>query len=538
MRLSLDMLGYSLSRKTEVHTYRRPESTSSRKLRKGPFASGRGFGRPMLAIAESFEYESVATKSNMAGRVVVLDADMLERLIAANALAADALYLCAGPAPETWLRADPNLKPCMMAAPSQTAAGLLNLAQETFDLFDCWESSLTGILLDGGGFQAMLEATDPVMFHPLALQDNDFHLVAFSNMARKHGILDYFANGRSLAPEVVGNMVRGGAYARIVDNMSPYAFDLREVSGIALNLRYQGKFEGFLLVNAPEMDDAMAAYYGDVLTVLGGYVNRLLDDRGRFESHWMTSNELRKLFASGLRGEPLDPTSWRKALIDSGWSADATTRVLCMGTENSSDGAMGYLKKAVDQKWPGVATVLQDDKLAVLTSEEALARELESPYGLELGQIFQELRVRIGASRVLHNSGNLEAAFKEAELAMGLAPIWDGIGALIRFEGVALEAIVGKAMEMLPLESLCDEALVELKRIDESSNTDYFSTVKTYLDNRLNAAAASRALNIQRSTFFYRLNRMKELTGLDLEKATSEQLVHIALSVWMLDHNL
>ena len=536
MRLSLDLLGYSLSRKTEVHIYRRLETATSRKLRKGALGLGESYGRPVLALAEPGERTNAAiNERSMAGRVVVLNADMLERLLATNGLAVDALYLCAGPAPEAWTKTGSVLKSHVISAPSETAGQLLNLVQETFDLFDCWESDLTRILLEGGGFQAILEASDPVMFHPLALQDNDFHLIAFSGMAREHGILEYFANGRSLTPEVVGNMVRGGAYARIVDNVDPYAFDLREVKGIALNLRHQGKFEGFLIVNVPEMDDALAAYYGGVLNVLGSYVSRLLDDRGRFESHWMTSNELRRLFASGLRGEPLDPISWRKALIDSGWSAGAAARVLCMCPEDASDGAIGYLKKAIDQKWPGVATVLQGDKLAVLASEEGLTRELDPPSGAELDLVFQELRIRIGASRPLRNSGNLETAFKEAEQAMGLAPIWDGIGTLVRFEEVTLEVLVGKAAEKLPVESLCLEALLELKRIDESSKTEYFNTVKAYLDSRLNAAAASRELNIQRSTFFYRLNRIKELTGLDVEKAESEQLTHIALSVWMLD---
>ena len=536
MRLSLGLLGYALSRKTEVSIRSCPKLASSSGPWDGVLAPGKGFGRPVLATIESFGGGSAASRlgHSMSGRVVVLDSIVLENLYAAGSLASDALYLCAGSPPETWLEKRPSPKQTMIFAPSETAGELLNLVQDIFDQFDGWESNLTRALLEGGGFQAMLEATDSVMFHPLALQDNNFHLVAFSNMAREQRILDYFENGRSLAPEVVGNMVRGGAYARIVGNQGPYMFDLREVRGIAINLRHQGNFEGFLLVNVPEMDDALLAYYGDVLTVLGGYVGKLLDDRGRFESHWMTSNNLRKLFAAGLRGDPLDPTSWSKALIDSGWTAETDTLVLCIGAHNSDDGTIGYLKKTVDQRWPHAATVLQGERLAVLTTEEELSREFESNKS-ELNSILHELRIYIGMSRPLRNCRGIETAFKEAEMAMSLAPIWNGFDALTRFEDVAIKALISKATETLPVESLCDESLIKLAKIDEASKTNYLGTIKAYLDNRLNAAAAARALNIQRSTLFYRFNRIKELTGLDIEKARLEQLVLIALSIWMLN---
>ena len=536
MRLSLELLGYSLSRKTGVRIHARVKPTPGRRPRRGSFASGEGFGRPVLATESSIGTGCAAASDvySWSGRAVVLDSAALENMLSTNALAADALYLCAGTAPEAWFEMAPTSMPSLVEVPSENVSGLLNLVQGVFDLFDGWESSLKGILLDGGGFQAMLEATDSVMFHPLALQDSDFHLVAFSNMAREQGILEYFVDGRSLAPEVVGNMVEGGAYARIVDNRGPYTFDLREVRGVALNLRYQERFEGFLLVNVPEMDESLAAYYGDVLTVLGDYAGRLLGDRGRFESHWLTSNELRVMFLAGLRGEPLDPTSWSKALIDSGWRVDEAIRILCMRASDAAEGTIGYLKKAVDQRWPAAVAVLQGDELAVLASEGEISRHLVSPQESELGRVLQDLSIKVGASRRIWDCGDLRTAFAEAEQAAGLAPVWEGGVSLIRFENVALEVLVGKALETLPVKSLCDEALVQLAGIDEESHTDYLDTVRAYLDNRLNAAAAARALSIQRSTFFYRLGRIKELTGLDIEKADSEQLAHIALSVWML----
>lgn len=53
MRLSLELLGYSLSRKTGVRIHARVKPTPGRRPRRGSFASGEGFGRPVLATESS-----------------------------------------------------------------------------------------------------------------------------------------------------------------------------------------------------------------------------------------------------------------------------------------------------------------------------------------------------------------------------------------------------------------------------------------------------------------------------------------------------
>ncbi|MFV0466211.1 MAG: PucR family transcriptional regulator [Lachnospiraceae bacterium] len=59
-----------------------------------------------------------------------------------------------------------------------------------------------------------------------------------------------------------------------------------------------------------------------------------------------------------------------------------------------------------------------------------------------------------------------------------------------------------------------------LRDFDQGNRTEYFTTIKTYLEQNRNAQQAAKALNIHKSTFFYRLDKIKEFTSFSLEDSS------------------
>jgi hypothetical protein len=59
-------------------------------------------------------------------------------------------------------------------------------------------------------------------------------------------------------------------------------------------------------------------------------------------------------------------------------------------------------------------------------------------------------------------------------------------------------------------------------------------TLERYLDHGGDARAASTELFIHRSTLYGRLNRIKEITGLDLRSGDGRLELHLALRLWRL----
>lgn len=84
------------------------------------------------------------------------------------------------------------------------------------------------------------------------------------------------------------------------------------------------------------------------------------------------------------------------------------------------------------------------------------------------------------------------------------------------------------------LKSTIHPDIYKIIRHDQTQNTDYANTLKTYLMNGRNAVRASEELHIHKSTFFYRLNKMEELFDLDMIR--EETMVAYEYSFILMDY--
>ena len=80
---------------------------------------------------------------------------------------------------------------------------------------------------------------------------------------------------------------------------------------------------------------------------------------------------------------------------------------------------------------------------------------------------------------------------------------------------------------------VCAENLLRLKEIDDTQGTNYMQTLRTYLENHLNAVQSAKDLFIHRSTFLYRLDKIKKIMETELDD--SDELLYLLLSFRLLD---
>lgn len=85
------------------------------------------------------------------------------------------------------------------------------------------------------------------------------------------------------------------------------------------------------------------------------------------------------------------------------------------------------------------------------------------------------------------------------------------------------------------LSTLVHPWIKKLIKFDDKHKTDLFKTLKTYLENNRNANDTSIQLNIHRSTFFYRFNKIQSL--LDISLGSNNNLFKLELSLKILDYN-
>lgn len=155
---------------------------------------------------------------------------------------------------------------------------------------------------------------------------------------------------------------------------------------------------------------------------------------------------------------------------------------------------------------------------------DAVLRELQS--GLP-GCTFA-----LGRSRVASDPAELPRAAAEALLAVNVAEGRPpGDGASLAFEDTGAYRLLLSAMSEDPgeLQSFYSETVEPLVAYDEQYETDLLQTLETFLEADGNVAGTAQRLYTHRHTIYYRLERIRELTGLDVASSDGREKLSLGL---------
>ncbi len=104
---------------------------------------------------------------------------------------------------------------------------------------------------------------------------------------------------------------------------------------------------------------------------------------------------------------------------------------------------------------------------------------------------------------------------------------------IIYFEEHCIQSLAMQKSSPKQLDSLIHPDIKYLKEYDHLNNTEYLSTLLAYLKNDRNVHKVSVFLNIHKSTYFYRMNKISELLNVDLNQ--SNKLFAYEVSLRFLD---
>lgn len=153
---------------------------------------------------------------------------------------------------------------------------------------------------------------------------------------------------------------------------------------------------------------------------------------------------------------------------------------------------------------------------------EAVLRELEA--GLA-GYTFA-----VGRSRIATDPADLPRAAGEALLAANVAQ-GGSDGALLAFEQTGAYRLLLSAMTENPAElrRFYSETVEPLLAYDEQYETDLVHTLATFLEADGNVAGTAQRLFTHRHTVYYRLERVRELSGLDVSSSDGREKLSLGL---------
>jgi hypothetical protein len=183
--------------------------------------------------------------------------------------------------------------------------------------------------------------------------------------------------------------------------------------------------------------------------------------------------------------------------------------------------APGRLLASVASESPGaLAQVVRERVYALVPGDVDDARRV----GARLGR-----QATAGVSSAYSDPADARRALEEAELvldvtARGGEPPGEEIG-----EGTYRLLFRVLASHPEEVRSFYEDTLSPLVRYDEQYSTDLVGTLEAYFGNNCQTSATAKAIHAHRHTVAYRLERVKELSGLD--PLTSEDRERLSLGL-------
>jgi purine catabolism regulator len=141
------------------------------------------------------------------------------------------------------------------------------------------------------------------------------------------------------------------------------------------------------------------------------------------------------------------------------------------------------------------------------------------------------LAVSIGAGRVNAGLAGIQQSHQEAKQALTMGRRLSGTGGLTRFEDLGVYRLIFAAEHLPELSAFHKEALGALIEYDRNHSGDLIRTLKAFFDAKGGPKEAASLLDVHRNTVLYRLERVRAITGLDLDDADVRLRLHLALSV-------
>lgn len=96
-------------------------------------------------------------------------------------------------------------------------------------------------------------------------------------------------------------------------------------------------------------------------------------------------------------------------------------------------------------------------------------------------------------------------------------------------QDAALAYLVSEISSTLDTSSLLHPALAKLARYDETNQSNLLNTLKVYLEHDRNAQRCANVLYLHRNSLQYRVRRIQEIAGIDLDDPSERAYLRLSL---------
>lgn len=361
-------------------------------------------------------------------------------------------------------------------------------------------------------------------FYILAQSGKELHTLKISGIAQPPD---------SMMPEEVVTYLKSERYYTEIRNIhKPFLYEPGILSCriIGVNVFYHNDFACRAILG--EDCKPFQPHDIELMEFITGFIQQIYDTAVA-DMRLLPKNRLAELLTILIDDGKIDSYELEEELTRRDWIGTDPYICLCIQADTLAmmNKTQPYFCNLINKQWENVCAYQHKSWIACLVNLKEYGAQSESFFA-EKVESFRDMCFRVGISDVFCEITDLYYSYRQSEIALRTGIKKSPLGWRYSFADYSLDYVFTQITQELDARHVASWRLRILIDHDRQNKTEYCRTLYSYINSGMNAMQSARDLYIHRTTMVYRLNRIKEMAGLDI--GDSRELLYMHLSMVLL----
>lgn len=388
-----------------------------------------------------------------------------------------------------------------------------NTVQKIMEEFYDWRKTIEELHCNVNSLQKLVFASQDYLNMSLFINDKDYRYLAYTDdYMEKHGD----AMGKEIFNvNMLNQMIIDPVFLAAKEHTEPFLYPGKENEfQLCYNIRAHGSYTARIL------SETKAGKYtqGDrkLLTYLGAYITELFEKDEESDIQKKQRDIFNTLIEDILVGKIPEHEKATPILRKQGWLDTSVYQVMVFDFMDAGkvEFSKNYYCDYLERLYVG-SCALRNFEHIILIVNRSLLGQKDKILQQELSYFLRDSMCKIGASNIFSNLVQISYYYKQAEAALTLGEQKKDMKWIYHFGDHRFDFLLQQCTKTFKPEHVCNPILFQLRKYDQKEDTDLYHTLFIYIDEKFNATHAAKRLFIHRTTFLYRLERIKEITKID-----------------------
>lgn len=422
----------------------------------------------------------------------------------------------------------PRLSYLVISEDTQTQfLSVLSALQDLFERLSTWEGRLLNMRGRGYELKDFLKAGYDMIRNPMILYNGGYLITATTqefHAPPQDTAWTNLIHAGYWTPDV-RSAVRAEGWTGIRNQASIYDGDSFEHKSVLTSFFVHAHFMGTLFI----MEYSTPITPGR-LQLIQAFADILHDELLENEKGNQDKRDILNTFIQTVLNAAPDsfsPEFVNYHLAQLGWTERSSFYVLVFQDQFRVERGQ-YMPEHIRRLFPTCyCTEINNQLVAIINADAGEFQDASA----KLAGLLRESVMKCGVSTRLPGFLSISYGYQQAQAALGVGEKLDPTFWCYHYGDYALEHIVSFALEGASLETLCHPAILQLEQEDRRNGSSYIATLDAYFAASSNLKKAAEAMHMHRNTLQYRLNRISQLTGVDLGDDSELKKLYISLRI-------